>query len=107
MKNAISTGSVISHTPSADVASGAMVLIGTKVGVAVTAIPANTAGSLQVVGEFNVGKASADVVAQGAALYWNNTTKVLTTTAGGNTYAGWATAAAGNGVATVSVKINN
>lgn len=107
MKNSLSSGSVISHTPSADVASGAVVLVGTKIGVAVAAIAANAAGSLQVVGEFAIAKLSTDVVAQGAALYWDNTNKRLTTTASGNTYAGWATAAAGSGATTVNIRINN
>lgn len=106
MKNAVSTGSVISHTPVATVSSGAMVLIGTKVGVAVADIAAGVAGSVQMTGEFQIAKLSTDVVAQGAALYWDNTNKRLTTTAGGNTYAGYATGAAGNGTTTVNININ-
>jgi predicted RecA/RadA family phage recombinase len=46
------------------------------------------------------------VVTQGAALYWDNTNSRLTTTASGNTYAGYAFAAAGNGVTTVNIKLN-
>lgn len=106
MKNALSTGSVISHTPSSAVASGAMVLIGTKVGIAIADIAANASGSVQMTGEFAVAKLATDVVAQGASLYWDNTNKRLTVTAAGNTYAGYATGAAGNGATTVAININ-
>lgn len=106
MKNAVSTGAVLAYTPTVAVSSGTMVLIGTKVGVAIADIAANATGSLQVAGEFNYAKLSTDAVTQGAALYWDNTNKRLTTTASGNTYAGFATAAAGAGTATVTVKIN-
>lgn len=106
MKNSVSMGNVITITAAADIASGAMVLIGTRVGVAVADIKNGATGAAQMVGEFTVAKLSTDVVAQGALLYWDNTNKRLTTTAGGNTLAGFATAAAGAGVATVNIKIN-
>lgn len=106
MKNAISTGSVIPYTASSAVSSGQVVLIGTKVGVAIADIASGATGSVQMTGEFLVTKLSTDVVAQGVALYWDNTNKRLTTTASGNTYAGYATQAAGNGVATVQININ-
>lgn len=106
MKNAVSHGNVLMHTPTAAVASGAMVLIGTKVGVAVADIAANTAGPVQVVGVFQIAKLSTDNVAQGAALHWDNTNRRLTTSASGNTYAGFAESAAGAGTSTVNIKIN-
>ena len=46
------------------------------------------------------------MVAQGALLYWDNTNKRLTTTATGNTLAGYATAAAGAGMSTVCINLN-
>ena len=107
MKNAVSSGNVIPYTAGADLASGAVVLVGTKVGVATSSIANGSAGSIQVTGVFSIAKLSTDVVAQGAALYWDNTNKRLTVTASGNTYAGWATAAAGNGATTVNAKIND
>lgn len=106
MKNAVSHGNVLSFTTVAAVASGAMVLIGTRVGVAIAAIAANGTGAVQVVGEFEITKNTTDVVAQGALLYWDNANKRLTTTASGNTLAGFATEAAGNTATTVKIKIN-
>jgi predicted RecA/RadA family phage recombinase len=106
MKNAVSSGNVIPYTPTVAVASGTTVLIGTKLGVAIADIAANATGSAQVTGVFSVAKLSTDAVAQGAALYWDNTNKRLTTTASGNTYGGFAERAAGAGVAAVNIKLN-
>ena len=106
MKNSVSMGNVITITAAADIASGAMVLIGKRVGVAVADIKNAATGAVQMVGEFTIAKLSTDVVAQGDLLYWDNTNKRLTTTVGSNTLAGFATAPAGSGASTVNIKIN-
>lgn len=106
MKNFQTHGNVINHTPTAAVTSGSVVLIGSRIGVAVADIAANDTGSVQVVGVFNVAKLSTDNMTQGALVYWDNTNKRLTTTASGNTLAGFAFDAAGAGTTTVNVKIN-
>lgn len=106
MKNHIQDGKTISFTPTADVASGEAVLLGILLVVAIGAIAANTSGEGVTEGVFELPKLSTDVVAQGAALYWDNTNKRLTVTASGNTLVGKAWDAAGNGKATVWVKIN-
>ncbi len=103
----IQDGNHINHTPGSAVTSGQVVLVGTKIGVAIADIAANDTGALRVVGVFSLTKLSTDNVTKGAALYWDNANSRLTTTASGNTYAGWATEAAGSGVATVNIKINN
>ena len=105
-KNYISSGELLDHTPTAARTSGQMVVIGTKVGICTGDIAANTAGVLAVEGIWTVNKLSTDTVAQGAALYWDNTNSRLTTTASGNTYAGYAAAAAGSGTTTVAININ-
>lgn len=109
MKNFVQEGHVIDfpNTSGATIASGAAVLMGTRIGVAVGDIANNDTGPVRVTGVHTIAKLGTDVVALGAALYWDNTNKRLTTTASGNTYAGWATGAAGNGVTTVNIKINN
>lgn len=106
MKNAVQMGSTISHTPAADRASGAATLIGVRVGVAVSAVPANTPGLFAVEGVYTLPKLAADNVAQGALLYWDAVNSRLTTTTAGNTQAGYAFEAAGAGVAVVDIKIN-
>jgi predicted RecA/RadA family phage recombinase len=106
VKNYVCEGLTIDHAPAAARAAGAGTLIGTKIGVAVNDTAINTAGPFAIKGVYNLPKLSTDVVAQGAALYWDNTNLRLTVTASGNTYAGYAHAAAGNGVATVDIVIN-
>ena len=102
----VQPGQVLDYTPGSAVTAGQVVLIGVRIGVALNAIAANATGALQVAGVFNIAKLSTDVVAQGAALYWDNGNSRLTTTASGNTLAGYAVAAAGNGATTVAIKIN-
>jgi predicted RecA/RadA family phage recombinase len=106
MKNAVSMGLTIDHAPSAQRLAGAMTLIGARVGVAVNDVAATTVGVFAIEGVYTIPKLSTDVVAQGALLYWDNTNLRLTTTSAGNTLAGSAFAAAGNGDTTVQIKIN-
>jgi predicted RecA/RadA family phage recombinase len=108
VKNYIQDGDRLTYTNAsgATITSGSGVLVGTKLGVASIDIADAAKGALAVEGVFNLPKLSTDVVAQGAALYWDNTNKRLTTTASGNTYAGFAHAAAGNGATTVDLNLN-
>lgn len=102
----VQPGEVIDYTAGANIASGQVVLMGVRIGVALAAIANGATGSVQVTGVFTIAKLSTDVVAQGAALYWDNANSRLTTTSAGNTLAGFATAASGSGTATVNIKIN-
>lgn len=102
----VMSGTVIDYVASSPVTSGQVLLIGTRIGVALAGIASGATGAVQVLGIFTIAKLSTDVVAAGALLYWDNTNSRLTTTASGNTLAGYATAAAGNGVTTVEISIN-
>lgn len=102
----VQPGDVIDYTAGANIASGQVVLMGVRIGVALAAIANGAIGPVQVTGVFTIAKLSTDAVTQGAALYWDNTNSRLTTTASGNTLAGYATAASGSGAATVNIKIN-
>lgn len=106
MKNFIQEGDRLQYTAGADITSGSGVLVGVRLGVAATDIANGAVGILAMCGVFELPKLSTDVVAQGALLYWDNTNKRLTVTATSNTLAGYAFAAAGNGVATVNIHIN-
>ncbi len=106
MRNFIQTGERMDFTAGANIASGAAVRVGTKIGIATTDIANGQRGSLAMDGVFTLPKLGTDVVAQGAALYWDNTNSRLTLTATGNTYAGYAVAAAGSGATTVQIRIN-
>lgn len=106
MKNFVQIGDVLDYTPGAPVASGAVVVIGVRIGIAVAAIAAGETGALRVKGVVELAKLGTDVVAQGALLYWDADDFRLTTTASGNTLAGYAAKPAGNGVATAWLHLN-
>lgn len=103
----VQPGEVIDYTAGANIASGQVVLMGARIGVALKAIANGETGPMQVTGVFNIAKLSTDNMAQGALLYWDNTNSRLTTTASGNTLAGFAAAAAAASTTTsVNIKIN-
>ncbi|WP_426307814.1 DUF2190 family protein [Acidovorax facilis] len=106
MKNFVQIGDVLDYTPGAAVASGAVVVIGARIGIAVNAIAAGETGPLRVKGVVELAKLGTDVVAQGALLYWDADDFRLTTTASGNTLAGYAANAAGNGATTAWLHLN-
>ncbi len=102
----VQPGEVIDYTAGANIASGQVVLMGARIGVALKAIANGETGPMQVTGVFNIAKLSTDNMAQGALLYWDNTNSRLTTTASGNTLAGFAAAAAAATTTSVNIKIN-
>lgn len=102
----VQPGEVIDYTAGTNIASGQVVLMGARIGVALKAIANGETGPVQVTGVFNIAKLSTDNMAQGALLYWDNTNSRLTTTASGNTLAGFAAAAAGATTTSVNIKIN-
>ena len=104
--NYIQPGEVMDVTAGANLASGAGVLVGKRLGVALGALASGETGSVQVSGVWELPKLSTDVVTQGALLYWDDTNKRLTVTSTDNTLAGYAFAAAGNGATTVKIKLN-
>jgi predicted RecA/RadA family phage recombinase len=106
MTNFVQEGDRLLYTAGADTASGAGVKVGVRFGVATAAILNGASGIVAMEGVFTIPKLSTDVVAQGVLLYWDDTNKRLTTTASTHITAGYATAAAGNGVTTVNVCIN-
>lgn len=102
----VQPGEVIDYTAGANIASGQVVLMGARIGVALKAIANGETGPMQVTGVFNIAKLPTDNMAQGALLYWDNTNSRLTTTASGNTLAGFAAAAAAATTTSVNIKIN-
>lgn len=107
MKNFIAPGNHVDFIgPSGGVLSGAGVLIGAALfGVAIAAVAENAKGSMVTEGVVVLPKLGTDVVAAGAKLNWNNSTKQLqlaTSTADG---VATAVEAAGNGVTSVKVRL--
>ena len=106
MKNFVQEGNVLDHTPAAAVSGGALVIMGARVGIALTDISAGSTGAVRVKGVVEVAKLSTDAVAQGALLYWDAANSRATITAAVNTLAGYAPKAAGAGVSTVCLHLN-
>lgn len=108
MKNFVQDGKIINVTLGADLADGAVLLIGALVGVAVVGGKnGDTNVAIQLFGVFTIAKA-AGAISQGAILYWDDTAKNVTTSSnsGANFKIGHAWAAAQSGDATVNVMLS-
>lgn len=104
MKNFIQPGEALTLIAPYDVASGGGFLVGSIFAVASIAAVNGAEVVGRTVGVFDLAKATG-AVTQGAKLYWDNTNKVLTTTASGNTQIGTAVRAAASGDATARVRL--
>ena len=91
---------IIKYTPSSAVAAGEVVVIGSTVGIATSAIAAEELGSLVTRGQFTVAMAAVNITA-GQKLYFDTANDVVTNLQSGNTFFGVAVTAATSGTATV------
>ncbi len=94
------------QAPAGGVLSGDGVLVGALFGIAATDAAEGAAVEIACVGVFEMKKTSAQAWAVGAKVYWDNTAKVATTTASGNSLIGVAVAVAANPSATGLVRLN-
>ena len=90
----------IDHTPSSNVAAGAVVAVGGLVGVALEAIAANTLGALAVEGQFEIDLASGKTFSAGDAVYVASSEATDS-----GTFFGWAVAASDATAGTVKAKL--
>lgn len=105
MKNFLGHSNDQMLTAPVAVASGGGALVGAIFGVAKTNIAQGTRGPFCLTGKFEMPK-DANAIAEGARVYWDNTNKVMTATANGNTLVGVATLAALAATTTVHVRLN-
>lgn len=105
MQNFISEGDVVSVAAPYALDSGDGCLVGTLFGVAVTAAAEAATVQIKTSGVFTMPKTSAQAWTVGAAIYWDDTNKVCTTTSTSNTLVGKAMAAASNPSSTGRVRI--
>lgn len=106
MRNYVQSGNIVTlAAPAGGVKSGGGVLVGALFGVAAYDADEGVEVETQLVGVFDMPKATG-AVAAGAKLYWDSTAKNLTTTASGNKLVGAALLAAGSGEATVRVRLD-
>ena len=103
MKNFVQPGKTVTVTAPAIVTSGQLVVVGSLVGVAACDAASGADVEIAAEGVFTLPKVVADVITQGAKLYWDSVAGKLTITpgTGGKPLVGLARAAAGNGVTTV------
>lgn len=105
MRNYIQKGENITVDSPADLLSGGAVILGNLFGVANSDAQTGKPVVLSTVGVFDLPKTTANDISVGAALYWNDTAKEVTTTASGNTKIGVAIAAK-SGAGTVATRLN-
>lgn len=103
----VQTGASIDYTPVSDVAAGAVVFVGDICGVPHADIAAGETGALGVEGVFDFVKKTDDVIAAGAAVYWNDATFASDTDSGSDKVIGVAVKAAAADDSTVRVRIND
>lgn len=108
MTNFVQEGESLEYANTgAAIAAGAVVVIGTVVGIAATDIAATTGvGTVVTAGVFNLPKNVGTTITQGSLVYWDATPGEVTTTSSGNTLMGTAHAAAGSADATCDVRLN-
>ena len=107
MKTYVAPGEVVALTaPSGGVVSGTAYLIGSVVVVALVTAAATEKFSALLTGVADLTKVSAQAWTEGVKVYWDDTAKNFTTTAGANTLAGVAAAAAANPSAKGKVRLD-
>lgn len=107
-KNYVKPGEHITFTAGANLASGEAVVIGSLLGVSLTALSNGSTGEAAIEGVWELPCASAAVITAGAKLIWDvSAGEFILTGAASGDLVGCATAvtAAGNGVTTVQVKL--
>lgn len=106
MKNFVQAGENVTVTAAATGTSGDGVKIGSLFGIAAGDAKIGDPLVLVTAGVFDMPKVAADDITLGAAVYWRSSDELVTTTASGNTKVGVAVTAAGNGAASVLVRLN-
>lgn len=105
MKNFLGHSSDETFTAPYDVAPGGGALIGATFGVAKSNIKQGARGVFSLNGKFELPK-DANAGAEGVRAYWDNTNKVVTATANGNTLIGVFVLAALAAATTAVVRLN-
>lgn len=93
MKNFVQAGKTITVAAPYAVSSGMGVLVGAIFGVATFDAANGAPVEISREGVFDIAAVTADTATQGSKIYWDNTARKLTVTAGGNTLVGAVTSA--------------
>jgi predicted RecA/RadA family phage recombinase len=103
--NFVQAGSQITIPAPDLVSSGAVVIAGSIVGVALGGAASGQPVDVAVTGIWELPKVGAQTLSLGEPVYWDSTAELVTETATDNTRLGTVAKAAGNGVATVAVRL--
>ncbi len=106
MRNYVQPGVSITVTAAAAASSGDGVKVGNLFGIASGDAGIGEKLVITTQGVFDMPKVSANTFDVGALVYWDDTAKVVTSTAGGNTRVGLAVTAAVNPSASVNVRLD-
>lgn len=97
MSQFVQKGEHLDYTPSSAKVAGEVVLLNKVVGICPRDIAANEASAISITGVWEVDKTTGQAWAQGEPLYWVAGTSKFSTSASGNTKAGYAAKAALSG----------
>ncbi|MHC0054148.1 DUF2190 family protein [Actibacterium sp. D379-3] len=106
MRNYVQPGVSITVTAAAAASSGDGVKVGNLFGIASGDAAIGEKLVLSTEGVFDMPKVSANTFDVGALVYWDDTAKVVTSTASGNTRVGLAVTAAANPSGSVNVRLD-
>ncbi len=106
MKNFVQAGDTLAVIAPYAVNSGDGVLVGSLFGVAGNAAASGADVEIKNEGVFDLAALSTDSASQGTKMYWDNTNRRLTVTAGSNTLIGALTVAKAAGAATARVYLD-
>ena len=106
MRNFIQVGDTLTIPAPAAVLSGGVVIAGEIKGIAAGHAASGAPVDVQTSGVFDLPKVAANTFALGAAVYWDATAGLATTTASGNTKLGVAVEAAAASTATVRIRLS-
>lgn len=106
MKNFHQTGDNLTITAATAGKSGDGRLVGDLFGFLMADVQPNEEVELKLVGVFSHSKVEAQAWILGASIYWDDTAKLLTTTASGNKKVGHAAAVAANPSTTGFVRLS-
>lgn len=102
----VQSGQSIDYTPAGAVAAGEVIEQVNLIGIAVRALAANEAGTLQVNGIFDFLKTASLVVNLGDLIYWDDTTNFANKTSASNMLIGKAVKASASAETTVRVRLD-
>lgn len=106
MKNFVQHGNTITVTAAAAASSGAVVKIGSIIGVAAGDAAEGDPLDLATVGVFELPKVAALAIAVGDPVYYDSATGLVNKTASGNTKIGVAVTVAADPSGSVAVRLN-